>query len=476
MKTTILPTLRNYYGQMLKDALHAARDLEPPPQHHLQAYQSVREGKANDGRVTREHSSGAVVTVPFGAGNSTSNYKTSAPFGSGNGPSVTINRKNNPSVSQQKSLSVARVAPNSTMSVTAKKVSASTSANGAFLNSTNPSGGGNSDKGKKSDHDLLKNISEKNSSRSESRGSLGRNLNNGTGRRSPEPNAGASGALVGGSSRVEEELADLIKRNSLVEVFDILPTAFVLNLSMASEMMRFKKCFSDLHIGKGLSLNSNIPEKHCKNNQWILKPAALNQGRGIGLFSKIRDIVNFLGEQPPDSQWVVQKYIERPLLYRKRKFDVRMWALVHIQDNPEHFDIYFFKEGYLRTSSREYDLDDEDLTTHLTNNCLQVLDKAAFGQHEVGNTVSFELFQKYLDEEYPDTGISIEEHFLPRMKDVVIDAILATRKNLNQKSRRFCFELLGYDFLIDEDFRVWLLEVNNNPFLGYQNDQQYKLL
>jgi hypothetical protein len=35
---------------------------------------------------------------------------------------------------------------------------------------------------------------------------------------------------------------------------------------------------------------------------------------------------------------------------------------------------------------------------------------------------------------------------------------------------------LGYDFLIDEDFRTWLLEVNNNPFLGFQNKEQYALL
>lgn len=81
-----------------------------------------------------------------------------------------------------------------------------------------------------------------------------------------------------------------------------------------------------------------------------------------------------------------------------------------------------------------------------------------------------------MDEEYPDTNISIEDHFLPRMKDVVIDTIVAAKKNLNQKYRRFSFELLGYDFLIDEDFRLWLLEVNNNPFLGHQNDEQYKLL
>lgn len=53
------------------------------------------------------------------------------------------------------------------------------------------------------------------------------------------------------------------------------------------------------------------------------------------------------------------------------------------------------------------------------------------------------------------------------MKDIVIDSILSTKKFLNQKQRKFCFELLGFDFLIDEDFRLWLLEVNNNPYLGF---------
>jgi len=36
--------------------------------------------------------------------------------------------------------------------------------------------------------------------------------------------------------------------------------------------------------------------------------------------------------------------------------------------------------------------------------------------------------------------------------------------------RNYCFELFGYDFLIDEDLRPWLLEVNTNPYLGVAND------
>ena len=31
------------------------------------------------------------------------------------------------------------------------------------------------------------------------------------------------------------------------------------------------------------------------------------------------------------------------------------------------------------------------------------------------------------------------------------------------------FELFGYDFLVDEDFRLWLIEVNTNPYLGIPN-------
>jgi hypothetical protein len=47
-----------------------------------------------------------------------------------------------------------------------------------------------------------------------------------------------------------------------------------------------------------------------------------------------------------------------------------MWSLVHTRDNPNEFDIYFFNEGYLRTSSAEYDINADNLCVHLTNNCL----------------------------------------------------------------------------------------------------------
>ena len=46
---------------------------------------------------------------------------------------------------------------------------------------------------------------------------------------------------------------------------------------------------------------------------------------------------------------------------------------------------------------------------------------------------------------------------------MVTKSMLAVRKKLDSNKRKFCFELFGYDFMLDCDFNVWLIEVNTNP-------------
>jgi hypothetical protein len=60
------------------------------------------------------------------------------------------------------------------------------------------------------------------------------------------------------------------------------------------------------------------------------------------------------------------------------------------------------------------------------------------------------------------------------MKDIIIDTLECT--NLNPSKRKTSFELFGYDFMVDEDFRVWLIEVNTNPYLGVPNEFIEELL
>lgn len=84
--------------------------------------------------------------------------------------------------------------------------------------------------------------------------------------------------------------------------------------------------------------------------------------------------------------FIIQKYIEKPLLIHKRKFDIRVWVCL-TQDQ----DLLFFPEGYLRTSGSEFSIDlnnIDDAFVHLTNNAVQMKSET-YGQFEDGNQLTF---------------------------------------------------------------------------------------
>lgn len=70
--------------------------------------------------------------------------------------------------------------------------------------------------------------------------------------------------------------------------------------------------------------------------------------------------------------FVIQKLIERPVLYLNRKFDIRTLVLLNSSDGK----VYMFNESYVRTSSKEYTSYDPDLNSEenlfmqLTNNAV----------------------------------------------------------------------------------------------------------
>ena len=52
------------------------------------------------------------------------------------------------------------------------------------------------------------------------------------------------------------------------------------------------------------------------------------------------------------------------------------------------------------------------------------------------------------------------------MKNIIIDTFCASKGHINKSNRQNHFELFGYDFMVDEDAKVWLIEVNSDPYLG----------
>lgn len=49
------------------------------------------------------------------------------------------------------------------------------------------------------------------------------------------------------------------------------------------------------------------------------------------------------------------------------------------------------------------------------------------------------------------------------MEEIIIKTFNAVRKQIDPHNYKYCFELFGYDFILDEDFNMYLIEVNTNP-------------
>ena len=184
-----------------------------------------------------------------------------------------------------------------------------------------------------------------------------------------------------------------------------------------------------------------------------------NQGQGITVTNDLAVIRREVSASR--HTFVIQKYIEKPFLVHRRKFDIRVFALVTIINGV--VQAYFYQEGYLRTATREFTLEQlGNRFVHLTNDAVQKK-SADYGKHESANKLSYQDFQRYLDATGHDVDFVLD--VLPRIKGIVHDTIKATHAQLDPELKAHTFEVFGYDFLLDQRLKPWLLEINTNPCL-----------
>jgi hypothetical protein len=77
-----------------------------------------------------------------------------------------------------------------------------------------------------------------------------------------------------------------------------------------------------------------------------------------------------------------------------------------------------------------------------------------------------------LDEYYnPDAvnagkpRISVKDDLVEDIKFVISKSIDSVKRKLDPNKRKGTFTILGYDFMVDYDMTVWLIECNTNPCL-----------
>jgi hypothetical protein len=215
-------------------------------------------------------------------------------------------------------------------------------------------------------------------------------------------------------------------------------------------------------------------------NMWIVKPGEnTNRGNGIQVCSSLQQVMNIIRTWRPKPTclspkansklednhrrtFILQKYIDRPLLIKGRKFDIRTFGTMTSING--HLKAYFYEDGYIRTSSTKYTSKSNDAFIHLTNDAVQVHSEN-FGKYESSNKLSYYDFQKYLNSHYPELNICFYRDILPQIKWLTTDAFRSVYGKIDPYRRMNSFEIYGFDFMLDRDFKVYLIEWNTNPWL-----------
>jgi tubulin--tyrosine ligase len=153
----------------------------------------------------------------------------------------------------------------------------------------------------------------------------------------------------------------------------------------------------------------------------------------------------------------LQRYIENPLLLRKRKFHIRAYVLA-----VSAISVYFYEDVLILCSGTKYNAGNTDNAfAHITNTAYQSQDP---GFSEEKCVLILEEMIAILNKQGIENARGKVEKILDDMK-IITGELFASYKGEYgvYAPLQDSFEQYGLDFMIDDDFNVFLLEVNPGP-------------
>ena len=212
--------------------------------------------------------------------------------------------------------------------------------------------------------------------------------------------------------------------------------------------------------------------KLSQEDLWLIKPKKASLGKGIHIFHNLASTPN---------DYIITKYISHPHLINELKYDFRLYVLI---TGFSPLKIYLYKEGLVRFTTEKYSLDlnkIDELYRHLTNVAINTKNtntykKALNADTEEGSKWSLQVYEHFCEH----NGINFKKIW-KQIADITIKSILAVKdlfikviKSNGTKDKNH-FKLFGYDFMLDEKLKVYLIEVNSRPSLFMKDIIDLKL-
>lgn len=199
---------------------------------------------------------------------------------------------------------------------------------------------------------------------------------------------------------------------------------------------------------------------------WIMKPASKAQGKGIFLINKLSQVKKWANSgaavapalRGTMENYVISRYIDNPLLIGGKKFDLRLYVVV---TSYSPLKAYMSSLGFARFCSEKYSTEVaelENMFVHLTNVAIQKHGEEYNESH--GNKWALRDVRLYLEGVH---GHEATAALFDAISALAVGSLRACQPvMINDKH---CFELYGYDVIVDDCLKPWLVEVNASPSL-----------
>ncbi|XP_060583318.1 probable beta-tubulin polyglutamylase isoform X5 [Ruditapes philippinarum] len=205
-----------------------------------------------------------------------------------------------------------------------------------------------------------------------------------------------------------------------------------------------------------------------KNKTYILKPESGCQGRGIWVTKNPKDV-------KPHEHMICQHYMSRPLLIDGFKFDLRIYTLV---TSCDPLRIFVFKDGLARFATNKYTepthSNVDNVYMHLTNYAINKHSEDFIRDDEAGSKRRISTTNRYMAKK----GYDVDKMWAD-IDDVIIKTLISAHSVLKHNYRTCfpnhvkgsaCFEILGFDVILDRKLRPYVIEVNHSPSFGTDSE------